>query len=185
MRTRRSVAALASAVAVVTGLAGGAGAERPPAGQTLDVSREIALPASVARPCIAVIASGASILLARDPLEAAAAATPHAWKDERERQALIRGRRAKALLAQVAGSVDDSGCAPIEAVRLEDTAHLVAELLEAGEAAVVAHGATSADRTIAVRYQGLRAGPTSGFGEIRFLRGEPRREFLTVHWWRS
>lgn len=185
MRTPRSVAAFAAAAALATGPAGGAGPERPPAGQTLDVSREISLPASVARPCIAVIASGASILLARDPLEAAAAATPRTWKDERERQALIRGRRAKSLLALAEGTVDDSGCAPIEAARLQDAAHLVAELLEAGEAAVVARGATSADRRIAVRYQGLRAGPTSGFGEIRFLRGEPRREFLTVHWWRS
>ena len=99
--------------------------------------------------------------------------------------ALIRGNRAKALLA-LAGSVPDrTGCVPVEADRLHDAAHLVAEILEAGDASVIGDGAAAPDRTIAVRYLGIRAAPTVGRGEILFLRGEPRRYFLRVEWWVS
>lgn len=185
MRTRHSVAALAAAIAFAPTGTVPAFAERPPAGQTLDVSREIVLPAAVAHPCIAVRTAEVSILLDRSALERAAAATPGRWTNERERQALIQGGRAKALLAQARGPADATGCVRVEATRLADAAHLVVELLEAGDASVVAHGVTTSDRNITVRYSGTRAGPTAGRGEIRFLRGDPRRTFFVVEWWAS
>jgi len=147
------------------------------------------LPARVDAPCVAVRADGASILIARRPLEAAVRATPAAWTTEVEREARIRGVRAKALLALAdaggAARVPANGCAPVDAGKLGDASYLVAESLEAGEAAVIGVGATSPDRTITVRYVGVRAGPTSGRGEIRFLRGESGRLFYVVEWWSS
>lgn len=185
MRTRRSVAALAAAIAFATTGTAHAFAERPPAGQVLDVSREIALPPGVARPCLAVRTAEASILLDRSALERAAAATPARWTNEREREALIRGNRSKALLALAGGPADATGCVPVEAARLAGAAHLVVELLEAGDASVVAHGAAKPDRGVTVRYLGMRSGPAVGRGEIRFLRGDPRRTFFIVEWWAS
>ena len=137
----------------------------------------------IAGGCAAVTAAaaGASVLV----LERAAAATPGRWTNEREREALIRGNRSKALLALAGGPADATGCVPVEAARLAGAAHLVVELLEAGDASVVAHGAAKPDRGVTVRYLGMRSGPAVGRGEIRFLRGDPRRTFFIVEWWAS
>ena len=83
------------------------------------------------------------------------------------------------------GGADGTGCVPADASRLTNAAHLVAGLLEAGQAAVLGHGASAPDRAITVRYLGMRAGPTAGRGEILFLRGEPRRRFFGIEWWAS
>jgi len=183
MRTRRSLAA--PVAAILLAVADMTHAQRPPAGQTLDVTREIALAARVSPPCIAVVATGASVLLSRAQLESWVGSAPRQWRTETERLALIRGRRAAALLALAGAEAGPGGCAPVEAARLGDTGHLVADLLESGDAAVLGQGATTPDRSVGVRYLGMRSAPTVGFGEITFLRGEPPRGFLRVEWWRS
>jgi hypothetical protein len=185
----RSARTFAAALAVVLAANGvpeaGAKPVRPPAGQPVDESHEIPLRARVGAPCVAVRTPAASILLARGPLEAAAASAPSNWRTEPEREALIRGGRAKALLALARGSPDATGCVRVDAARLGDAAHLVVEELEAGDAAVIGHGAGAPDAAITVRYVGVRASPTSGRGEIRFLRGDPRTMFFGVEWWAS
>lgn len=183
MRATRDAAALAVALAMTA--AGPASGERPPAGQAVDVTREIVLQPQVAPPCIAVRASGASILVSRKRLEAMVAAKPRQWASESERLALIQGNRASALLGLAGAPGGPGGCAPVDAARLGDAAHVVVDLLEAGGAAVLGDGATTPDRTISVHYFGLRAGPSSGRGEIRFLRGEPKRVVFAVSWWAS
>lgn len=183
MRSRRSLAAPVAVVLLAA--AGVTHAQRPPAGQTLDVTREIVLAAKIAPPCIAVVARNASILVSRTQLEALAGSTPRQWRTEAERLALIRGRRANALLGLAGAEAGPGGCAPVEAARLGDAAHLVADLLESGDAAVLGQGAATPDRSVGVRYVGMRSAPTVGFGEIYFLRGEPPRSFFRVEWWRS
>lgn len=158
---------------------------RPPAGQTLDRSFEVALASRIDRPCIAVRANGAAVLIARAPLDAAVAARPARWRTEAEREALIRGDRAKLLLERARGGPDHAGCASVDARSIGDAGHLLVEWLEAGRAAVVADGAVAADRAITIRYVGNAPAPHVGRGDIRFLRGEPRREFLRVEWWAS
>lgn len=183
MRSGRSLAA--PVAAILLAVAAMTHAQRPPAGQTLDVTREIALAAKIAPPCLAVLASNASVLLSRAQLEAFAGSTPRQWRTETERLALVRGRRASALLGLADASTGPGGCAPVEAARLGDAAHLVADLLESGDAAVLGQGAATPDRSVGVRYLGMRSAPTVGFGEIYFLRGEPPRGFFRVEWWRS
>lgn len=160
-------------------------AQRPPAGQPVDVTRDIVLTARVDPPCIAILASGASILLSRAKLEALARFASRRWEKEDERLAFIRGKRARALVALAGAPGGPNGCSPVEASRLGDAAHVVAELLEEGAASVLGANASAPDHSIAVRYMGIRSGPTVGQGEIVFLRGEPRRYFFRVEWWRS
>lgn len=160
-------------------------AARPAAGQEVDESRSIELQVELPRPCIAVPGGQATVLLPRHELERLATGAPTAWTTEAERQALIQGRRAAALLkATGAGSTADAnGCQTLQGPADSDAQHLVADFLERGAASVLSSG--KAQPRITVRYLGSKCGPTCGRGDILFhVPGEPG-PFFAVSWWVS
>ena len=160
-------------------------AARPAAGQEVDESRSIELQVELPRPCIAVPGGQATVLLPRRELERLATGAPTAWTTEAERQALIQGRRAAALLkATGAGSTADAnGCQTLQGPADSDAQHLVADFLERGAASVLLSG--KAQPRITVRYLGSKCGPTCGRGDILFhVPGEPG-PFFAVSWWVS
>ena len=160
-------------------------ATRPAAGQEVDESRSIELPGELPRPCIAVPGGQATVLLSRRELEQMVAGAPTAWTTEAERQALIQGRRAAAVLkaAGDGSTADANGCQALQGPADSDAQHLVADFLERGIASVLLSG--KAQPRITVRYLGLKCGPTCGRGDILFLvPGEPG-PFFVVPWWVS
>lgn len=160
-------------------------ATRPAAGQDVDESRSIELPGELPRPCIAVPGGQATVLLSRRELEQMVAGAPTAWTTEAERQALIQGRRAAALLkaASDKSTADPNGCQSLQGPADSDAQHLVADFLERGAASVLLSG--KAQPRITVRYLGSKCGPTCGRGDILFrVPGEPGPVFM-VPWWVS
>jgi hypothetical protein len=155
----------------------------PPVGAEVDQAFEIPLPAAIAGPAVHVSANGATLSISRTLLEQIAAKARTSWSTEAERQELIAGGRATALLA---AAQDATGVAPaLRADALADAGYLVAQILEAGQAVVTPEGATAPTGRIVVRYVGTHPGPLAGMGHIAFSLQSPQRVFFTISWFCS
>ena len=143
----------------------------------LDESFIIAVPKSVDAPCVAVLVVGARILVSRKHLEALASAAPISskWKDEAQRMAMIRGDRARELLAgvQPATGIECPERAPGFSSQVE---FLLGALLLSGTAAVVDEKDARVTGKIRVQYEASRVG---GFVTFHLDRGE---SFLSYAW---
>ncbi len=106
---------------------------------------------------------------------------------EEERLELIRGARAGAMLAAAApAGIDGNSQVPMTLLP-QDARYLLAQLLEHGQAEVVHFnfsGMALSARRIYVDHFGMRAGPTAGFGEVRFSI-DLGKEILSVQTWVS
>jgi len=104
------------------------------------------------------------------------------WKTEEERQTLLRGSRAEALL-QIVERAGGSGQLIDEKQLSREVRYVIAELLESGSAAVQSlRGEFVA--TLDVHYRGVLAGPRAGFGNISFGSSEAG-PLLMIDWWVS
>ncbi|WP_369937700.1 hypothetical protein [Xanthomonas tesorieronis] len=109
--------------------------------QTPTRRQRVALPQTIAPPCVSVAVEQATIVLSRTELERAAQARRTSANathdDEAQRLAWIAGRRAQALLDVAGDGGDRFGCAPVAAKKApSDSLYLVGQLLERGQAAV-------------------------------------------------
>nr|WP_304945070.1 hypothetical protein [Xanthomonas euvesicatoria] len=108
--------------------------------QQADTTTHVMLRQQLAASCVSVAAGQATILLDRAELEhlAVAKAAAGAGVDEdAQRQALLAGTRARALLASTGKAHDRFGCAVAQDDKESaDTRYLVGRLLERGQAAI-------------------------------------------------
>jgi hypothetical protein len=146
----------------------------------------------VQRPIVAIFESGLEILLSRPLLEAMAARIEEIKKPmnqwtEDERLEKLRGARARDLLA-AASLTGIDGNSQLPRTQLpSEASYLLAHLLERGLAEIVhfnSHGMALAATKIHVHHFEMRAGPTAGFGGVRFSIW-PFREILCLNTWVS
>ena len=145
------------------------------------------------RPCVAIFQHGLEILISRPLLEAMAKRAdqirpiPMNMLSEEGRLEGIRGARAKEILAAAAPAGTDGNSQVPMALLPRDTTYLLAQLLEHGLAEVVhfnSYGMALSAKTINVHYFEMRAGPTAGFGGVRFSVGMGK-EILSLNTWVS
>ncbi|CAD0326349.1 hypothetical protein [Xanthomonas hortorum] len=106
-----------------------------------DTTTRVMLRQQLAASCVSVAAAQVSILLDRAELEQIALMKPAlpvaAADDDTQRQALLAGTRAQALLASTGMAHDRFGCAIVrEDKESADARYLVGRLLEHGQAAI-------------------------------------------------
>jgi hypothetical protein len=164
----------------------GAPPDRPPAGTDVDETRTVAQRTRAPTDCLQVVLQGVAVLLDRSALILQANAKPAQWKTEAERMALIKGRRAAALLqAASPGKAGDQGCHQVTQSLDGEDQFVVLAHLERGAAAVLPAGAAQPVPAVALRYRGSRCGPTCGRGHIMVSVPGQQRPFLVADWWAS
>jgi hypothetical protein len=151
----------------------------PPPGARVDQRFEIALPASVEEPVVRIGLRGTEIAIPRTLLATLASQAPASWKTEAERQAVIWGRPAEALLR----AADSAPVGPLDGGRLDrEVWSLVSTILQAGRACVHRDGAVTPVRSLVVHYSGFSAGPMMGMGDISVDLVEPRLHLFSSSW---
>jgi hypothetical protein len=145
------------------------------------------------RPCLAIYQHGVEILISRRLLETMAEraneikSMPRNQLSEEQDREELRGGRAKLILAAARPIGTDGNCQlPMELLPGQGR-YLLAHLLEHGLAEVVhfnRHGMALLAKRIDVDHFGVSAGPTAGFGGVRFHIGLGK-EILTVGTWVS
>ncbi len=166
---------------------GGAKAQaiRPPAGENVDVSRRIRLLANAPAPCVSIAKGEATILLSRPELQDLARDGKKRGSSESDRLAFIQGQRASELLASLGDAHDSRGCAAAGKETTAETDYLLVDLLEGGNAYVIATATGAYVPEIAIRYLGRICGALCGRGDIMFSLPGSSSPFMRSSWWVS
>jgi hypothetical protein len=144
----------------------------------------------VARPIVAIFEHGLEILLSRPLLEAMAARFDEIKAQtnkltEEERLEKLRGARAREILTAASLTGIDGNSQVPKTLLPSEANYLLAQLLERGLAEIVyfnRYGMPLSATKIHVDHFEMRAGPTAGFGGVRFSIW-PVCEILTVQTW--
>jgi hypothetical protein len=151
--------------------------KRPEIRRDADETFVVAAPRQVDLPCVAVDVVAARVLVSRKLLDALAGAPAVSaqWKNDAQRMAMIRGDRARELLAR-AKPGKGIECAERASGISGNVQYLVGELLVSGNAAVVDEKGARVTEKFRVNYRASAAG---GFITYYLDRGEV---FLSYTW---
>jgi len=167
---------------------------RPPAGVTIDETREVPLKAVVPSPCIAVSFThgpmpalpfiAATVFLTKPEPAQVMPLSPGAT--ETERLAWIKTGRSQELLALLPSSPDETGCFNIASDKLSvEVEFYVMDALERGTAVVKNTKTGEFVPHIYVRYFGMRGGELVGSGDISVHLPGKTGPLLISSWWES
>ena len=157
----------------------------PPAGTTVHEQFPITLDEVMNHDCVSLIHNQATLLISHPLLVQLKANILSEWTTEEERQALIQGRQAKALLAQLTTNTDGFGCRTIDPPAPNDSWYLLGKLLDAGQIGVVDNETGQPLKEIVVTYSGIKSQPHGGFGQIMYAFTPRASPFLVLSWWVS
>ena len=159
--------------------------ERPPTGQTVDESRQIALKTSVTAPCFGFPFGKATVFLQADELlELASPDENSVDKDDRGWVETHRQQAIKLLQSEWA-STEERGCKMARAIR-GNAYYLALRQIELGHAAMIDAQGASFSPSVTVRYQGTASRGTSRGGGIIAINlpSERGSHFVyMVTWW--
>jgi|GEM_PF-5686210 len=146
---------------------------RPDSGKDILLTDTVDLLTPVGRPCIAIRASRASVLLSKPLLESLSAhamTIPYRTDDDRKSLERMRGVIAQGMLDRKIDVGTDGNYALDFTALNRNELNLIGQLLENGFAEIVlSSGSRGSCSQVQVLYEGCRLGPKAGFGMIRYL----------------
>lgn len=157
----------------------------PQAGKTLNESFDIRVDEALTEECVSIIQGDATLLISLPLLTHLRASRPEKWTTEPERQALIDGNRADALVQRIGEQDDQHGCRSIQPPTPNDALYLLGKLLDAGQLVVIDNKTGQPRRQIIVTFSGLKGEPHGGFGQIMYGFTKHTTPFLVLSWWVS
>ncbi len=157
----------------------------PPAGVPIDQHFTLTLDDPPPDDGLSLRLGNATLVLSCRLLETLRDNKPPTWQTEEERIALIRGKRAEAILSHRSLQRDEQGYYPVSLPPSDDGMYLVSECLQAGQVAVINTRTNLRVSQIVVTFNATVAGPLAGVGHISYAFTPDDPPFLSLNWWVS